>query len=283
MNVPELVNRLSKDLKTESAGNLSLSSMQQVNGAINQVLQTLWDLSPVSARKIKTVVAFTAPKTISIGVTAGSTAFTGWTPSDEDMYCSINIDGDGMTNEISGSATLLLPYAGTTGTKTATVFHDSVAVPSNYQEIVFPLLDVDDRYSPLLPGPVVSDKQTGEPEWAWVDDNASGVNPTAPAVISLNTLPTALKRYQFLALLSPPRVTLPNMTESTAVVPMRYEHIESRLIPAVRGKLAGTDLWRNEATRQNAIKEGEQAIASYSLVPQHNSTPDNRVGTPYGW
>ena len=61
MNVPELVNRLSKDLKTESAGNLSLSSMQQVNGAINQVLQTLWDLSPVSARKIKTVVAFTAP------------------------------------------------------------------------------------------------------------------------------------------------------------------------------------------------------------------------------
>lgn len=283
MKVPELVNRLMRDLKTESAGNLSLAGIQEMNGAINKALQELHDLAPVSSKKTKTVLAFTAPKTISIGVVNGSTDFTVFSPLDEDFYCTVLIDGDSTPNEIAGDGVLLLPYAGSTGTKSATLWHDSIRVPSDYQEIIFPLVDVSDRDSFLSQGPVVSDKRTGEPEWAWVSDNASSRNPDSPMVLSVNTLPGSLYRYQLDAILAPPRITIADMTDSSAVVPMRYEHIESRLIPVIRGELATTEMWKNPETRKTAIDKGEKALAGYQLVPQVQSTPDNRVGTPYGF
>ena len=283
MNAVEFVARLSRDLKTDTAGNLSAVMLQEVQDATNASLQLIHDIAPVHSKKTRIAVSFNPPKSITIGVTNGSNAFTGWTPDDEDAHCSIQIDGDAAINEIVGEASLLLPYAGATGTVAATVWNDAAAVPSQYAEIIFPLVSQEKSRLDLNVGPPVRDKHAATPEWCWMDDNASSQLPWASAIICLNSLPSGLLRYTCEAIMAPIRINLRDLLDKTANIPMRGEHIESRLLPMVRGRLAGSEIWRNDKTRDKAITDGDAAIASYSLTPQYQSTPSNRVGTPHGF
>ena len=83
--------------------------------------------------------------------------------------------------------------------------------------------------------------------------------------------------------MAPIRINLRDLLDKTSNIPMRTEHIESRLLPMVRGRLAGSEIWRNDKTSDKAISDGEAAINSYQLTPQYQSTPSNRVGTPHGF
>lgn len=281
MNAVEFLARLARDLKTDSSGNLSAIQIQEVQDAANHALQILHDIAPVHSKKARASVTFFEPKTISLSVTKDSYDFTGWTPSGDDLFCSIVIDGDESRNEIIGTGSLLLPYLGTTGTKTATVYHDAAAIPNTYAEIVLPLVDMDG--DPLPVASPERDKKTGDPDWMWVEDNASSQLTEYGSVILLNTLPGRTIRYTFDAILAPIRMNLRDFTNSTVAIPLRAEHIESRLLPVTRGLLAGTDIWRNDNTRARAMTMMDYALESYRAVPQYQYTPINTVGTPCGF
>jgi hypothetical protein len=280
MTVNELFHRLRAFLHDGANG---LDGTQAIQGAVNQTLSDLHTIAPPHAKTARASFSFTAPKTVDIGVTTGSNLFTVFSPDDEDAYCTIRIDGDTAPNTIIGSGEMLHPFAGQTGTVAATVFHDAIPIPAQYQEIVFPLRDIDKNWSALFPGPRVTRKTNGEPEWAWVDGNASGQSPFAPLILCVNTLPNGLKRYQADAVLAPKRITLEDMADGTVPVPLPPEHIDAFLIPAAIGALARTPWWKNESRIASAIQSGDAAISNYSLVVQYPSTPANRVGTPYGY
>ena len=285
MKVFALVQRLARDLTQTNPSNLTAEERQTVQDCINAALQTFHDHAPDHSKIVPISLSLLAPKTISIGVTTGLTDFTGYSIGMDDYYCSIRIDGDGVDNQIVGDGELLHPYAGATGTVSATIYYDAVALSNDYAAIASNprYLDTDVE----LPQGLWRDRilfrnfVTGEPDSWVVESNAYS---EFKSVFRVNRLPTRLIRLKATAILAPPRVSFTDTITATAVLPIRDEHVEGYLLPHIRGLLAETSLWRDPLTRSRAMDKGDQAQARYSeMTPKTLATPSNKVGTPYGY
>lgn len=87
--------------------------------------------------------AYVQPKVVTAAdVTTGAMTLAGLTPSSWMVGCTIQINGSSVYNRIlkvGSSYVLARPYLGTTGTQTATIWHDSVQLPSDVVAIKAPL------------------------------------------------------------------------------------------------------------------------------------------------
>lgn len=286
MKVFALVQRLARDLTQTNPLALTAEERQTVQDCINAALQKLHDYAPDHSKAIPISLSLAAPTNISIGVSEGMNTFTGYSITSDDQYCTIRIDGDGVDNQVIADGTLLYPYAGTTGTVTATIYHDAIALDETYAAIISNprYLDtnvelgqgfIPDRYR------LAYRLAIGDPESWIVEENAYS---SARAVFRVDRLPTGLIRLKAKALLAPPRVSFTDTIGTTADIAMRVEHIESYLLPMIRGLLAETSLWRDVLTRKRAMDKGDNAALEYSvMVPKSLTTPANTVGTPIGY
>jgi len=85
---------------------------------------------------------YVQPKTVTTaGVTLGSTAMTGITPSSWMAGCTIQIEGSPVYNRIrkvGADYVLARPYLGSTGTHAITIWHDCVQLPSDVAAVKAP-------------------------------------------------------------------------------------------------------------------------------------------------
>ena len=287
MTVFSFIQRLARDLVQTNPANFTAEERQQVIDCTNASLQRMHDLAPDHSKVTAISLYLGAPKQISIDVTQGSHAFTGYVATDADLYCTIKVDGDDIENQIVGYGELLQPYTGATGTVNATIYYDAVALPAQYSDIASNPRYADTQIQ-LLQGSFPQRHRLlyrfaiGDPECWMVEANAQ--QDDFRSVFRVDRLPTREIRLKATARLAPPRILFLDSLSANSMLPIRPEHVESYLLPMVRGMLAETSIWRDKETRSTASKRGEEAEMRYEMmIPKQNATPSNQVGTPVGF
>lgn len=280
--------RLIRDLKEKELAAFAADARLELLDAINGGLQRLHDLAPPHSKVASGSVALGAPLPVTLELTQGSSEFTGDILGDDDLYCTIRIEGDPVDNQVVGDGFLLHPYAGETGSRNAIIYHDAALIPEPYSEIISRpriletrrLLDHDSNRNNWQQW----DRCVTEPTKYWVEENAVNRNSPAPSILRVDSLPDRAYRLEMNVLIAPERVTFEDLLTATRNIPLREENIESYLLPIARGRLTHSELWRDKEQRQAVRDEAADAESRYLLlVPKTNATPANRVATPCGY
>jgi len=109
--------------------------------AITQALHEVHEVSPIANREVSTGALLYGPAAVRLDVTEGSTAIDNLSSYAARMNGStIRISGDDQDNELAGETQLARPYNGPTATGvSATIYGDSVTLPSSYSRAIGPL------------------------------------------------------------------------------------------------------------------------------------------------
>lgn len=287
MKAIAFANRLCRDLKESSVTNLTASTRLEILDAINGGLQKLDAVSPTKNKITTASLYLEAATTVSIGVTTGSAEITGATFTGDQYGRTIRISGDSIDNQVDGTSSLLHPYTGATGTVSATIYSDAVALPEQYAELVGDprILETGrDLVNHKVRHVTWQRKDIGEPLRYWVEANAANNSPVAPAVIRFDTLPDRAYRIQVDAMMAPARVLFSDLLAAGPEIPLRADHVELYLLPLARGILTASEMWRDAESKATARKEAETAEQKYAVFASTTlATPCNQVGTPCGY
>lgn len=280
-------NRLARDLDEKSVIDLTADVRLELVDAINGGLQTLHGLAPAESKITTGSIVIAAPTTITIGVTNGSADITGYSFTTDQLYDTIRISGDDIDNQVIGNTQLLHPYKGSTGTVSATIYCDGVAIMEPYDELVGdPMVLETGRCLTHHRNRSVSwqHKQVAEPRFYWVEANARNQNSPAPSVLRFDRLPDRTYRIEAQFTLAPARITFSDLLAPGASIPLRAEFVEVYLLPIARGILTSSRLWKDPTTKAQARDEATAAERKYELlVPRTLATPNNRVRTKAGY
>ena len=287
MKAIALANRLCRDLKETSVTNLTADVRLEILDAINGGLQRLDAIAPAHAKTTVASLYLEAAATVSIGVTLGSTATTGTAFTADQYGRTIRIPGDDIDNQIVGVNSILHPYAGTTGTVSAVIYSDAVALPEPYAALVGDprILETGrDLMHQKVRCSTRTKKNSAEPQFYWVESNARNQSPGAPAVIRFDTLPDRAYRLEVDAELAPDRVSFSDILTPGPELPLRGEHVELYLLPIARGLLTSSAMWRDAESKSSARDEAKTAEQKYEvLAPKALATPRNVVRTKPGY
>lgn len=191
--------------------------------------------------------ALASPSSVSIDVTQNSKSFTS-TDIDSGaatmMGQAIVISGDGLTNRLvrSGSSKILLvPYGGASATRDATIYYDTIAMPSDFKSFKGMLriiggnrVEIVDNAQDFGEDPF-SNIPVGIPTAARMNvrTDASGYR---SAFLRFNALPASTIRVHFEYYRRPASIATLN-DDRNDLVPQLY--INSVLIPVCLNRLAG--------------------------------------------
>lgn len=287
MKAIALANRLCRDLKEDSVTNLTADARLEILDAINGGLQRMDAVAPFQTKTTTASLYLEAAATVSIGVTLGSTETTGTAFTGDQYGRTIRIAGDDIDNQIAGTASLLHPYAGATGTVSAVIYSDAVALPEPYAELVGDpkILETGrDLTHQKVRCSRWTKKNSAEPRFYWVEANAGNRSPGSPAVIRFDALPDRAYRLEVEVTLAPSRVLFSDLLTPGPELPLRGEHVELYLLPIARGLLASSAMWRDAESKGNARDEAKTAEQKYEvLAPKTLATPRSSVRTKTGF
>jgi hypothetical protein len=287
MKAVALANRLARDIDEKSVSDLTADVRLEILDAINGALQRLDAIAPFQTKTTTASLYLEAAVTVAIGVTQGSVEITGTTFTGDQYGRTIHIDGDDIDNQISGTASLLHPYTGATGTVNAVIHSDAVALPEPYAELIGDprILETGrDLIHHKIRSVTWHRKHLAEPRCYWVEANAGNRSPAAPAVIRFDTFPDRAYRLEVEAVLAPARVAFSDLLTPGPELPLRSEHVELYLLPIARSILTGSRLWKDKETKTSARDDGKAAEANYeTLAPKTLATPRNIVRTKPGY
>jgi hypothetical protein len=153
-----------------------------VAGALNGAFQRLFADNGPWVRKDPRAVLIYAPTQVTVAVVTGSNGatFTGW--QSWMAGCLIVIAGDAAENRIKNdfaTAVLKIPYGGTTGTKTATVWCDVVSIGTDVFEVHEPVRFKGGKLTPLaangIPSSLATMNDYGTPSFVNIVDSDQGM------------------------------------------------------------------------------------------------------------
>lgn len=148
--------------------------------ALNGVLQQIYTLLPDTfwRESDPRSLSLLAPRTISVAVVNGAKSITFVSPAYDATTmegCTLVIAGDATQNrlvhDVSASPTLWKAYAGTTGTVTATLYHDAITL-ADAEEVMPPVI-LDNHYE-LLPLGSERERQTVDGNLNMVSGRSAG-------------------------------------------------------------------------------------------------------------
>ena len=284
MKIIAFTKRLLRDTTTPDPALLDADARQELLDAINATVQRINSVAPTHSRITTAALELAAPSTVTLTVENGSNQFTGYLATEQDLHCTIRLDGDAVDNHLTGAGDLLFNYAGASGTVQATIYHDALTLPQTIAEITGVPMVLGEwqelRLDSARQMRAISRRAIASPRYWWMEPNPA----PAKQVFRVESLPPQLTRIEVEVLSAPLRITLLDMLSDTADLPFREDVTESYVLPMARGELAESSLWRVEATRAAAIAKGKIAFESYIFtISHHLATPENRVGTPKGY
>lgn len=288
MKVIAFANRLFRDLDagksfTESTADTRLVVIDAINGA----LQRLHAVTPFQSKTTVGSVYLPAAEIVTLEVEQGSTQITGFDFDANHHYRTIQIDGDDIDNQVMGVDELLHAYSGPTGTVSAVIYGDAVAIEEPYDEIVGDLRVIETNRVLIHKKPDRNEwnrKRVAEPTYYWVEPNARNQNPPAPIVLRFDTFPDSAYRLEAMFTLAPARVKFADMLSPGIDLPIRDEHVEAYLLPVARGVLCDSPQWANKDLIGKVSAAAETALARYEAdIPRTVATPCNRVRTRPGY
>ena len=127
-----LAQQISPFLTVADLAALSASDRATICTAINAALTWFDTNAPAPLRNRPWNGTLRATRTVTVNVTHGSQAFSFDTDPGDFIGCTLVIDGDSRQNRVHSATELKLPFLGTTGARTATLYGDGIALPSGF-------------------------------------------------------------------------------------------------------------------------------------------------------
>lgn len=116
---------------------LQPGDLEDVCSCINGAMQELWDAARAEIKTLPDGAKLRPPTTVTLSATEFSKTVASITPwADWMLGCTIRIDGDDQDNELVSQTSIAVPFGGTTGTVSATVFNDCIQLPSDYGAVI---------------------------------------------------------------------------------------------------------------------------------------------------
>lgn len=262
--------------------------------AMNLALQELYGEGSPWVRYDERGSILHAPTAITISVTNGSTAatVTGW--QSWMAGCSVVISGSGYDNKFrndDASAVLKIPYDGTTGSKSATVYHDAISMAPDVLEVLEPIRvnmkpltplvsgasitarpsDQDygfHRHSPSNPPPARVADAAGQPLGFAVETWSKNATSSPLPRLLIQPAPLEAGMIEFRARLVPP-VVVGDLT-SSALLPIPFQFIQSLFFPIARFHLSASAFYRSidgEGAAQAAYQQAVRMLKDLNPTP----------------
>lgn len=267
-----------------------------VAGAMNGAFQRLFAGQGPWVRKDSRAALIYAPTEVSIAVTNGSTAatVTGW--QSWMAGCLIVIDGDENENRIkndAAAAVLKIPYGGTTGTRTATVWCDTVTVGTDVLEVHEPVTFKGSKLTPLpasgTPASLVTRNDYGTPSYTGFSESGRGLAASAgtPRFYSVDTWTkdAATPSGQRIILSPVPNVAGPLEYETTlqapvvsdlsltTVLPIPLGLADSVFLPIATMMLFDSPFFRGVAMPDTISAKYQEALATIAKLNPTKQSP----------
>lgn len=268
--------------------------------ALNDAFTEMVEMSDSFLRRSGRGKLLNAPAAVSLTLTGGSTiarvasaSYATWFPG-----CSVVIDGTEIDNEILEAAangsnydlTLRFPYDGATGTRAATVYHDSITLAGGEVEIIEPveilglraLVQVADasqlsvarsdedyglRTRRHVATSIRRSHYTDAPAVFWMEDHVPAAS-SAEMVRRLRIFPfvrdAATLSYSA-------RIAQPVYSSiDTTVIPLSDRHASAILLPIAAKRLMSSQFYQHG--QKDAQIEAAYA-AALALIPRTNPRP----------
>lgn len=241
-----------------------------VIAAINGALQEYWTVTGIKTRQEAIGALIYAPTSVEVVVAAGSdsgaiTGYATWMAG-----CSIVIDGHDIDNQIRYSeddgseASFKYPYGGTTGTKTALVYHDCLSIREDVMNVYKPVRVDRQEIWPIANPDGLSVRTYGDfgshrmsftpPINARVADTAGTICgysvdtyacPQTGAPLNRMVLSPAAGYAGIIDYQAKVKPFHVDSLSSTSPLPIPNEFVESILMPMARKRLATSPFFRN--------------------------------------
>lgn len=264
--------------------------------AMNLALQEMFGSGSPWVRYDERGALLYAPTAVTISVTNGSTSATissGW--ADWMAGCAIVIDGSAFDNAIrndSSSVVLKTPYDGTTGSKSATVYHTSINPASDVLEVLEPIKanmlpltalasstpvatkpSEEDygfhRRTTIYPPPLRVGERTGQPLGFSVETWSKNATTEPRPRILIQPAPAEAGMLEYRAMLAPP-VVVSDLT-STAALPVPFQFVQSVFFPIARFHLSASPFYRaidGQAVVNAAYQQAKDLLVSLNPAPR---------------
>lgn len=296
MQTLELASRLIKRWGM-NLGNLPADVQQTLLDCINGGIQEFYRIAPAVYREATISAVLAAPQTVSVGVTNGSNAFTGFSAPTSNYFSTIRIPTDTTTdNLIIPPSGLLSPYQGVTSTQPAVIYGDAYPLLANIERMIDEpallgfrgRLQRNDEYWGRgwggWTGPYSGNgapRRVGVPRTYWVEPNAACVGNAPSFILRVDPLPGALYTLRARAMFYPLKLTMGNL-QVNALLPLNDAWIESMFIPLILEQMTEDPLWTAKNT-DKIEKKAAQARADIADLSPVVEKPNNRCETPEGW
>lgn len=291
----DLCNRIGRRARGGDFTKLSMNEQQDILEAANAALQRLYNALPTYFKEQTQGFVLPAPLAIaSVGVTQFSKTVTGVTFTDAQFGQTVVLAGDAAWNQIIGSAELLNPYMGDTGTVSGTVYGNAIhsttfpldriiGNPQFANQNLFPLVNF--AMSPangFAQSPWLWQQQIGVPNvwWPQVFGNSQGNTP----IMVLRFAPAPSQAYAVNVRIGfwPKRLTLTDYDDNTDL-PVPDQFIDKSFIPMCLQEFQSSPAWqeKNDGALIDARGNAGETFARNQLG--QIGVPSNRVGTPAGY
>jgi hypothetical protein len=267
-----------------------------VAGAMNGAFQRLFAGSGPWVRRDSRAALIYAPTAVTVAVTNGSTSatVTGW--ASWMAGCLIVIEGDETENRIkndSASAVLKIPYGGTTGTKAATVWCDTVTIGTDVLEVHEPVSFKGAKLTPLpaagIPASLITLNDYGTPSYTGFHEAERGLVASAGTPrfysidtwtkdaatpsgmrLSLSPLPSHAGHIEYETTLQPPVVSDLSLT---TVLPIPLSLADSVFLPIATMMLFDSPFFRGVAVPQAITAKYQEALATIAKLDPVKHSP----------
>jgi hypothetical protein len=312
MTTKELADRLMRQTDPGDLSALTMRQGKEVADAISFALMEFSTLCPDHMTRTTASVTLPEPKTVTIGVTKGSTTVTDYTFASDEIGCTIKIDG--LLNEVDTTATLMDEYHGETGTKTATLYYDAVNMANNRKirriandpwvfdgyRCTHQLYRVPSDHAPLGTYHSTSQRWTsrashwyddwniGEPRHYSIMETGNSSGSEQWFILKVGPSPESTTTLRFDLELESDFICWTQINHFPIDLPYSDQQILSVIMPFAEKRLLTSSLF--DWTRPQAKAVAQQLEQNYShargILDQEapdRGKPQTSRGTPWGW
>lgn len=291
MTVTEAATRLLTYFSTEEREIPDHADYPGRNGdvlkAINGAAQELRGLGPAWRRKRSATIRLKAPTTITVSLTADSTAGTILAADWQDWMtgCTLMVAGATAHNQIltaTGSpdktVALFRPHDGDTGDFSATVLHDAISLAADTLGVLKPI-SINGR-SPLSPvtspqhlhnkiptedfgrrhyrpQALASEQTTGTPATYFVDNQLQDATGDPSFRILISPAPRVAMWLDWRETVSFPRFAAIDGT----IIPLAHDQFESVFLPIAAQRLTDSNFFRADHAKPEITRQFTAALA----------------------
>lgn len=292
MTTAELARLVCRHTSVTDLASLEPGKAMDLVHAVNHGIQTFFHYAPDHLSRATVSCRVDPPEMVQIDVTGGNAEFSGLPYARGLRGCSIQIEGDAALNEIVGPDRLLHAYAGPSGSRQATVWHDSVAALDFQIESFVGHPIVMETRKQILPIAsrdlsLVSEGNlggTGEFPTHYLLEHVGGsVDAEEDAVFQIRLLPRPVSgcTLKIEAQVLPLVYRIADLTEPRRL-PIAPAHCSRLLVPLVEECLLGSALWSNPDAIPQVARMAEEAKRSIEALPRF-ARSSRRVRTKPGW